>query len=61
MKHSTKVKKFVACILATKTAYAACSLAKAKYGLNAAYFEDQAAWWEAVALCGSPYSTNDDD
>jgi len=61
MKHSTKVKKFVACIMATKTAYAACLLAKAKYKLNASYCEDESAWWEAVALCGNPYATNDDD
>ena len=57
MKHSTKVKKFAACIKATKTAYDARMMAFRKYDLNASAPDDESAWWEAVEACGNPYAS----
>jgi hypothetical protein len=61
MKYQTKVNKFVKCIKSYEGATSpnpSILLANSKHNLNAACSEDQGAWYEAVALCGNPFSKN---
>lgn len=64
MKYQTKVKKFLKCINGCEGATSpnpAILMANSKFGLNAAYCEDQDAWYEALALAGHPFSNKDVD
>ncbi len=59
MKYQTKVKKFLKCISSCAGATSPTPtivMANAKFGLNAAYCEDQDAWYKALALAGHPFS-----
>ena len=61
MKYQTKVNKFVKCIKScdgSTSPNPAILMADSKYNLNAACSEDQDAWYNAVALCGNPFSKN---